>query len=178
MVLFVFLLDISKNVLAVPRRRNQAPTPLPYLPLPLHIPMKRSSDILLTGTVHLITQQLVYRSARQRWRANSARTITRSNGSNKSLHPSAKTCVFSIGTQNSNVTVSNPKPRKKADVVGGTSLQFFSKINTFLSFFVCMSTSTVDIDRRPILFLYEPADMVDIDQFLGTMNRTDCRYRP
>jgi len=27
-------------------------------------------------------------------------------------------------------------------------------------------------------FLYEPTDMVDIDQFLGTMNRTDRRYRP
>ena len=137
----------------MPRRRNQAPTPLPCLPLPLYIPLKRSSDILLTGTAHLTTQQLIHSPARQRWRANSARTITRSNGSNKSLHPSAKTCVFSIGTQNSNVTVSNPKPRKKADVVGGTSLQFFSKINTFLSFFVCMSTSTVDIDRRPIFLV-------------------------
>ena len=48
----------------------------------------------------------------------------------------------------------------------------------FLSFFECMFTSTVDIDRQLILFLYEPTDMVDIDQFLGTMKRTDRRYRP
>ena len=48
----------------------------------------------------------------------------------------------------------------------------------FLSFFECLSSSTVDIDRQPIFFLYEPTDMVDIDRFLGTMNRTDRRYRP
>ena len=86
-----------------------------------------------------------------------------------------KTCTFSSDTQNSNVTVSYPKPRKNADVVGGTSLRFISKINTFfLSFFECMSTSTVNIDRRPIFFLYEQTDMVDMDQFLGIMNQTDC----
>jgi len=55
--------------------------------------------------------------------------------SNKSLHPSAKTCAFSSGTQISNVTVSNPKPRKNAHVVKGTSLRFISKINTFFEFF-------------------------------------------
>ena len=37
-----------------------------------------------------------------------------------------------------------------------------------LSFFECMSSSTVDIDRLPIFFWYEPTDMVEIDQFLGT----------
>jgi len=65
---------------AVPRRRIQTPTPLPCLPLPLHIPLKRASDILLTETTHLTTQQLVHSPAQQRWQANSARTITRSNG--------------------------------------------------------------------------------------------------
>jgi len=41
-----------------------------------------------------------------------------------------------------------------------------------------MSTSTVDIGRGPIIFLYESTCMVDIDQFLGTIDRTDGRYRP
>jgi len=41
-----------------------------------------------------------------------------------------------------------------------------------------MSTSTVDIDRGQILFLYEPTDTVDTDQFLGTMNQTDRQYQP
>ena len=53
-----------------------------------------------------------------------------------------------------------------------------SKLTLFLRFFECLSSSTVDIDRRPIFFLYEPTDLVDIDRFLGTMNRTDRRYRP
>ena len=46
-----------------------------------------------------------------------------------------KTCGFSGGTQNSNVTVSYPKSRKNAEVVGDTSLRFVSKINTFFEFF-------------------------------------------
>ena len=36
----------------------------------------------------------------------------------------------------------------------------------------------MNIDRRPIFFLYGPTDMVDIDQFLGVMNRTVRRYGP
>ena len=37
-------------------------------------------------------------------------------------------------------------------------------------FFESMSTSTVDIDRRPILFWYEGTSTVDIDRFFFGIN--------
>jgi len=62
----------------------------------------------------------------------------------------------------------------------------------FLSFFECMSSSTVDIDRRPIFFLwtdrygryrpisgyYEPNRPSISTAILCRCNRTDRRYRP
>ena len=62
----------------------------------------------------------------------------------------------------------------------------------FLSFFECMSTSTVDIDRRPIFFVwtdrhgrywpisgyYEPNRPSILTVILRRCNQTDRRYRP
>ena len=112
--------------------------------------------------------------------------------SNKSVHPSAETCALSSGTQNFNVTVSNPKPRKKANVLGGTSLRFVSKINTFLVFLsVCplrRSISTVNRflfvwtnrhDRyRPISGYYEPNRPLISTVILRRCNWTVCQYWP
>jgi len=44
-----------------------------------------------------------------------------------------------------------------------------SEVNVY-DFFESMSTSTVDIDRRPIYFWYEGISTVDIDRFFFGMN--------
>ena len=44
-----------------------------------------------------------------------------------------------------------------------------SEVNA-LDFFEFMSTSTVDIDGRPIFFWYESISTVDFDRFLGEID--------
>ena len=55
-----------------------------------------------------------------------------------SLHEVAKVCALSRGTQNSIVTVSNPRPRKNAKVVGGTSFRFVSNPKALISLVMMM----------------------------------------
>jgi hypothetical protein len=50
-----------------------------------------------------------------------------------SLHEVAKICTLSRGTQNSIVTVSNPKPRKNTKVVEVTSFRFVSNPKVLIS---------------------------------------------
>jgi len=81
----------------------------------------------------------------------------------------AKTCAFSSDTQNSNVTVSYPKPRKNADVGGGTSLRFVSKIHRCRRFGrLALTDRSVGHGRhRRSVRLYLRDDTVDIDGRFG-----------
>ena len=157
---FVFLLDISKNYLRPsnglgrPRQRKVRPAAAAFDLQHRTKSLDAVATRVITGTSHLTVLLFLHLFLQQR--------------------PVFSLLAPRIPTSRCHT----PSPGKMQTSLGVRPCDYSQKSTLFLNFIECMSTSTVYTDRRQIVFLYERTHMVDIDQFLGTMNRTDRRYRP
>ena len=94
-----------------------------------------------------------------------------------SLHEVAKICALSRGTQNSIVMVSNPRPRKNAKVVGGTSFRFVSNPKALMSLVNCASSShALSLQREHSGHLSTPPQVSCSVHILGTMTHMSSTH--